>query len=64
MSVLTSSLIDALNLIKPNLQVCFSPDMAYAGGCHCSGDCGQSCSGGCETGCTGDCGRSCSGGCS
>lgn len=32
--------------------------------CGCSGNCGQSCAGGCEAGCSGDCGRSCSGSCS
>lgn len=32
--------------------------------CHCSGNCGQSCRGGCEMGCSGSCGRSCSGGAS
>lgn len=32
--------------------------------CGCTGDCGQSCAGGCESGCSGDCGRSCSGACS
>lgn len=32
--------------------------------CGCTGDCGQSCAGGCEAGCSGDCGRSCSGACS
>ena len=29
--------------------------------CGCTGNCGQSCAGGCESGCSGDCGRSCSG---
>ena len=32
--------------------------------CGCTGDCGQSCAGGCESGCSGDCGRSCAGACS
>lgn len=29
--------------------------------CGCTGNCGQSCAGGCESGCSGSCGRSCAG---
>lgn len=64
MQILTNTLMESLNLIKPKMQVYFAPDTGYGSGCGCSGDCGQSCSGGCESGCTGDCGRSCSGDCS
>ena len=64
MILLDKGLIATLESIQPKMAVAASDSFAYAGGCGCTGDCGQSCSGGCETGCTGDCGRSCSGGCS
>jgi len=56
--------MDALRDLKPQTAVAFANNMGYASGCGCTGNCGQSCSGGCEVGCTGNCGRSCSGSCS
>lgn len=64
MTVLNEKLMDALESIKPQGSFSLKYDLAYASGCGCTGDCGQSCRGGCEAGCTGDCGRSCSGSCS
>lgn len=64
MSILTDKLMHALRDLKPQTAVAFANNMGYASGCGCTGNCGQSCSGGCEVGCTGNCGRSCSGSCS
>lgn len=64
MSVLKDSLMDALDALRPQDSYAFDEGLVYASGCGCTGNCGQSCSGGCETGCTGNCGRSCSGACS
>lgn len=64
MSILTDTLMDALRDLKPQNALAFANGMVYASGCGCTGNCGQSCAGGCETGCTGNCGRSCSGSCS
>lgn len=64
MSVLTDKLMDALKDLKPQNSLALANGMVYASGCGCTGNCGQSCAGGCETGCTGNCGRSCSGSCS
>lgn len=63
MSVLEKKLLDALNLIKPNIQVAFMPNMAYASGCGCTGTCGRGCSGGCSDSCSGYCSGDCSGNC-
>lgn len=64
MSILTDTLMDALKDLKPQNALALANGMVYASGCGCTGNCGQSCAGGCETGCTGNCGRSCSGSCS
>ncbi len=64
MSILKDSLMDALNALKPQQSYALVDSLVYASGCGCTGNCGQSCSGGCEVGCTGNCGRSCSGACS
>lgn len=64
MSILTDKLMDALKDLKPKSALALANGMVYASGCGCTGNCGQSCSGGCEVGCTGNCGRSCSGSCS
>lgn len=64
MSILTDTLMDALRDLKPQNSLALANGMVYASGCGCTGNCGQSCAGGCETGCTGNCGRSCSGSCS
>lgn len=64
MSVLTDKLMDTLKDLKPQNFLVLANEMFYAGGCGCTGNCGQSCSGDCEVGCTGSCGRSCSGNCS
>lgn len=61
MGLLNDKLIDALKDIKVNYTPAFAGEMYYASGCGCTGNCGQSCAGGCETGCSGNCGRSCSG---
>lgn len=59
--VLDDVLMSILNKLQPQrAQVATNP-LVYAGGCGCTGNCGQSCYGGCESGCTGNCGRSCSG---
>lgn len=64
MSILTDTLMDALKDLKPQNSLALANGMIYASGCGCTGNCGQSCAGGCETGCTGNCGRSCYGSCS
>lgn len=64
MSILKDGLMDALDALKPQKSYALADGFVYASGCGCTGNCGQSCSGGCETGCTGNCGRSCSGACS
>ena len=57
--ILDKDLMNTLDSIQPKMAVAAS--YAYASGCGCTGNCGQSCSGGCEAGCSGNCGRSCSG---
>lgn len=64
MSVLSDKIMNALESILPEKPMAFSDNLVYASGCGCTGNCGQSCSGGCLAGCTGNCGRSCSGRCS
>jgi len=58
--VLEETLMVFLAKVQPKVAKAVVP--VHFNACYCTGDCGQSCSGGCETGCTGDCGRSCSGG--
>ena len=53
--------MEALEKILPEQPLVFSDNLAFASGCGCTGNCGQSCSGDCLAGCTGSCGRSCSG---
>lgn len=60
-NILDQSLMAALDSIQPTKAAAASDSHEYAGGCGCTGNCGQSCSGDCESGCSGDCGRSCSG---
>lgn len=62
MGFLNDKIIDALNTLQKNYRSTFADTAYYASGCGCTGNCGQSCSGGCLTGCTGNCGRSCYGG--
>ena len=50
MGLLNDKLIDALKDIKVNYTPAFAGEMYYASGCGCTGNCGQSCAGGCETG--------------
>lgn len=61
MSFLSDTIMDMLHDLKANFEPVPAEADYYASGCGCTGDCGQSCSGSCETGCSGDCGRSCSG---
>lgn len=61
MSVLTDKIMEALEKILPEQPLVFSDNLAFASGCGCTGNCGQTCSGDCLAGCTGNCGRSCSG---
>lgn len=63
-SILQDKLMDALEALKPKQAFSLDNNLVYASGCGCTGNCGQSCSGGCLAGCTGNCGRSCSGRCS
>lgn len=64
MGLLNVVIMKKLLEIKTNTTPCVAEGAFYANMCGCTGNCGQSCSGGCETGCTGSCGRSCSGSCS
>lgn len=64
MSILKDNIMAALEALKPKNSYNLTDELVYASGCGCTGNCGQSCSGGCEVGCTGNCGRSCSGACS
>lgn len=61
MSMLNQNVMDALRTMKADFSPALAGGAYYASGCGCTGNCGQSCSGGCEVGCTGNCGRSCSG---
>lgn len=61
MGLLNDKILDALKSMKTNYTPALAGEIYYASGCGCTGNCGQSCSGGCETGCSGNCGRSCSG---
>lgn len=61
MGLLNEAILDALNSLQANHASAFAGTPYYAASCGCTGNCGQSCSGGCETGCSGNCGRSCSG---
>lgn len=61
MGFLSDSVMDMLHNIKTNYEPAVAGNVYYASGCGCTGNCGQSCSGGCEAGCSGNCGRSCSG---
>lgn len=64
MGLLSGNILDSLNSLQANYEPTFAGASYYASGCGCTGNCGQSCSGGCEAGCTGNCARSCSGACS
>lgn len=64
MNILTDAIITMLEEMKKTYEPAIIGASYYVGGCGCSGNCGQSCAGGCDSGCSGDCGRSCSGGCS
>ena len=61
MGLLNDTILEKLKLLKQNYLPALAGEVYYASGCGCTGNCGQSCSGGCETGCSGNCGRSCSG---
>ena len=61
MGLLNDTILNALESLKVNYKPALAGEIYYASGCGCTGNCGQSCSGGCETGCSGNCGRSCSG---
>lgn len=61
MGLLNETILNALNNLQANYEPAFVGASYYANGCGCTGNCGQSCAGGCETGCSGNCGRSCSG---
>lgn len=62
MSALNDSIMIELVAIKPQfVSAEISDNLMYVGGCGCTGNCGQSCRGGCEAGCSGNCGRSCYG---
>ena len=45
MSVLTDKIMEALDKILPEQPMSFSDNLAFAGGCGCTGNCGRSCSG-------------------
>jgi len=64
--ILDNELMMALDEIQPenSSKQAESFDCATRAQCGCTGNCGQSCSGGCMSGCSGNCGRSCSGACS
>lgn len=64
--ILDNDLMTVLDEIQPenSTKQAESFDYARITGCGCTGNCGQSCSGGCMAGCSGNCGRSCSGACS
>ena len=61
MGLLNEKILAALNSLQANYEPAVAGVSYYASGCGCTGNCGQSCSGGCATGCTGNCGRSRSG---
>ena len=58
MSMLNENIMNALKSLKINYTPALAGETYYASGCGCTGNCGQSFSGGCEVGCTGNCGRS------
>lgn len=60
-NVLDEVLMKLLEKIQPQKVSVGSYSPVQAMGCGCTGNCGQSCAGGCEAGCSGNCGRSCSG---
>ena len=43
--------MEALEKILPEQPLVFSDNLAFASGCGCTGNCGQSCSGDCLAGC-------------
>jgi hypothetical protein len=59
--VLSSDTMSALDALASEIQTSGTYVSESELSCGCTGDCGQSCHGGCEAGCSGDCGRSCSG---
>ncbi len=61
MELLNDTMIHALEKLKLDYEPNSTEDIYYASGCGCTGNCGQSCYGGCESGCRGNCGRSCYG---
>ncbi len=61
MGLLNDALMEMLTNLKSEYRPALVGETYYMSGCGCTGNCGQSCSGGCEVGCTGNCGRSCSG---
>ena len=61
MGLLNDAVMATLKAMKPNYKPALAGEIYYASGCGCTGNCGQSCRGGCEVGFTGNCGRSCSG---
>lgn len=61
MGLLNDKLMEALDVLQAGHEPAFAGASYYASGCGCTGNCGQSCRGGCEAGCSGNCGRSCYG---
>ena len=61
MELLSEKILIALNSLQANYEPAIADVSYYASGCGCTGNCGQSCAGGCLAGCEGSCGRSCSG---
>ena len=61
MGLLNDTILEALKKMKTKYSTVLVGEVYYTNGCGCTGNCGQSCAGGCETGCSGNCGRSCSG---
>jgi hypothetical protein len=59
--ILDSELMATLGEVQPEIAGEQTESFDAANSCGCTGNCGQSCSGGCDSGCTGSCGRSCSG---
>lgn len=61
MSVLNDYVLSTLEAMKADFKPTDTDEYYYMAGCGCTGNCGQSCTGGCLAGCSGNCGRSCSG---
>lgn len=59
--ILSETTMKALDALIPEVDATESYLSETEMSCGCTGDCGQSCAGGCLAGCEGDCGRSCSG---